>query len=552
MITKETETDSLIGMHLPRTLTELRAEAACHLLQAYPESSMAVLFSGDCDEEGRFVVELAIGDKCPLKVDDKVAANSWSSDQLLHFPLCYKGQVVGELLIEDGETSEQKEKVAEILSHFAVAIINIKLNEEALRATDQYCASLQAFEKGVVLFQESDKEAVGARFLSLMSSVLGTQASALFVLDEVGNAGSKLRLSQALGIPEMMLEELRLEDESWWPETLLKGTLECFARADDDSFPPLAGIVPPALQSIIALPMRYHGVIAGLYMAFNVDLDDSQSHETLESVRRLSELGAALFHRFSLEESAVRERGLQTQLQIASNIQSRLIPSVAPDSKFIDCSWQSRPAQYVGGDYLDLVGSETGEVFSVIADVSGHGINSALLMTSFRSNFRSDCNHLEPCALLEKLNREVAHEVGDTGMFITAAAFKIKKDGRGFTYASAGHNALYLYRAHEDKVVELDSTGPSLGFLACARYESMDYTVEPQDVLLLYTDGIVEATAGEDPTNMYGDDRLKDCLRKNASRSAEEILNAVDEDLRMFTSSDTFEDDVSVSVIKIL
>ncbi|MHC5062541.1 MAG: PP2C family protein-serine/threonine phosphatase, partial [Planctomycetota bacterium] len=411
MSTNQVQADSLIGLHLPRSLTELRTEAACHLLQVFPESSMAVLFSGDCDEEDHFVVELAIGENCPLQVDEEVTFEAWHSEDLNRFPLSYKGHQVGSLLIEGQESPEQKERAAEILSHFAVAIINIKLNEEALRATDQYCASLQAFEKGVVLFQESDKEAVGARFLSLMSSVLGTQASALFILDKVGDPESALRLSQALGIPEMMLEDLRLEDGSWWPESLLKGAVERFDRKEDGSLPPLAGVIPPAMQSIVALPMRYHGVLAGLYMAFNVDLEDAMSHETLESARRLSELGAALFHRFSLEEAAVRERGLQTQLQIAANIQRRLIPSVAPESKFIECSWQSRPAQFVGGDYLDLVGSESGEVHSVIADVSGHGINSALLMTSFRSNFRSDCNHLEPCALLEKLNREVAHEV---------------------------------------------------------------------------------------------------------------------------------------------
>jgi serine phosphatase RsbU (regulator of sigma subunit) len=80
----------------------------------------------------------------------------------------------------------------------------------------------------------------------------------------------------------------------------------------------------------------------------------------------------------------------------------------------------------------------------------------------------------------------------------------------------------------------------------------MDYTIAPNDVLLLYTDGIVEATAGDDPANMFGDDRLKDCLHQNAERSAEEILAAVDDELRKFTSSETFEDDVSVSVIKIL
>jgi len=319
-MTNEAQADCLIGMHLPRTMAELRTEAACHLLRVLPDRNMAVLFSGASTDEGLFAVELSIGEGCPLILDSKVPSDAWTGGELEKFPVHYKGHSIGELQVEGEITPDQAEGIEEILLHFAVAIVNIKLNEEALRSTDQYCASLQAFEKGVVLFQESNKEAVGARFLSLTSAVLGIQASALFILEVIGDPDSPLGLDQAMGIPDVMLDELRLPDRTWWPATLLDGSLQCFERQEDDSFPPLGGIVPPVLNSIVAIPLRYHGVLAGLFLAFNVALQDAMMDERLESDRRLSELGAALFHRFGLEEAAVNERELKTQLQIAANI----------------------------------------------------------------------------------------------------------------------------------------------------------------------------------------------------------------------------------------
>lgn len=137
-------------------------------------------------------------------------------------------------------------------------------------------------------------------------------------------------------------------------------------------------------------------------------------------------------------------------------------------------------------------------------------------------------------------------------MFITAAAFKIDEDGRGFCYASAGHNSLYLFRADSGEIVELESTGPSLGFLQTSTFDIEHFKVQPGDILLLYTDGIVEALKADTEFEMYGDDRLKACLRRNAGKPAKEILADLDCDLKQFTGSETFEDDVSVSVIKII
>ncbi|MCA8941009.1 MAG: serine/threonine-protein phosphatase, partial [Planctomycetes bacterium] len=267
----------------------------------------------------------------------------------------------------------------------------------------------------------------------------------------------------------------------------------------------------------------------------------------LERARRLGELGAALFHRLCLEGDALKTREMETQLSIAATIQSRLIPTQPPQSETLTFSWQSNPADYVGGDYLDLLDDSNGTVHAIIADVSGHGINSALLMASCRAAYRADCRRVEPGKLMEILNNEVHNEVGDTGMFITAASLKLADDGT-CTYASAGHNPLFLFRAATKTVEQLDSTGPSLGFFPGMEFGTESILLEPGDCLLLYTDGIVEATNAQG--EMFGEVRLADALIEHADKNADSILWEIHVAMHKFLDTAKCDDDVSSAVIK--
>jgi serine phosphatase RsbU (regulator of sigma subunit) len=459
--------------------------------------------------------------------------------------------VIGRLLVDAEPDALDGRALRELLAHLGVALVNLHLGREARDSTDAYCASLQAFEEGVVLFQEQDPAAIGARFMSLLGAMLGTPAGALLLLERIGDKDSELVVDQCLGLPESLLDNLLTPAGTWWPPELLAGPTQLVRRDADGRLRGLDdAALPQLLRNIVACPLRYHGVLAGLGLLFNAPLDAPAFAAKLDSARRLAELGAALFHRLSLERDALRNRHLQTQLEIAATIQARLLPREAPDCPSLECAWRSKPAQNIGGDYLDLLTNELGDAFAVIADVSGHGIDSALMMTSFRSTYRADCRSLPPGALMTALNADVVNEVGPTGMFITAASLHIRHDARKLAYASAGHNPLLLYRAVSGALQDLDATGPSLGFVANAEYDQAELALHPGDVLLLYTDGVVEEA--DSRGEMFDIDRLRKCLAANAARSAADILNAIYADLAAFTGRVHTQDDVSVSVLKIL
>lgn len=540
---------TLLAPHFERTEANLRQQTVEALDALGGKTSTAVLFFAM--DGGSRIVELSQG-TCPFAVGDRVESGEWITPTILFRPLYYGEHQVGELLIDNAVEPGDLENIQDIGSHFASALVNLKLNDEALKTSDEYYAGLQALEEGVILFQERDKEAVSARFLSLLTSLVGTAPGAIYLLEQTGDPDSTLLLESALGVPEALLEELVREDGTWWPGTTLGQPPQVLLRDEQGSMPELDDQrVPAALTSVVTCPLKYHGLTVGVGLALNAP-EQQVTKSKLESIRRLGELGAAIFHRIRLEEVAVRSQEVETQLAIASRIQARLLPTEAPKSTSIECAWSSKPAQMVGGDFLDLISAEDGSVNAVIADVSGHGINSALLMTSFRATYRAECERHDPGEVLEILNREICNEAGDTGMFVTAASFRLSPDGRTASYASAGHNDVYLYRAATGAVECLESTGPSTGFFPGSDYEVVELDLQPHDILLLYTDGLVEAKQAGAEFEMYGDDRLQDLLVQNSTRPVDEILATILDDLATYAGTEMHDDDVSVSVIRVV
>ncbi|MCA8957060.1 MAG: serine/threonine-protein phosphatase, partial [Planctomycetes bacterium] len=417
------------------------------------------------------------------------------------------GWVVFDRLL-DSEVTWQLES---LLRHYSAGLANAVRLEEAQRTGDLLYSSLHALEDGVVLFQIQDMETAAARFLQLCLQAFGSRAGALYLLDNVDDPNSGLRLNQTLGLPDEMLGRLVCSvDDQPWASKLLTRPLTLLQRTESGVFPELRNdLLPDVLETVVGAPLRYHGVVAGVCVLLNVDPGLVQKG-SLGTNNHLLELGAAVFHRLHLQDVAVRNQSIHTQLEIASVIQAGFLPEKRLRCDIADVAWHSEMSAWVGGDYLDIL-QIGGELVATVSDVSGHGIDSALLMSSFRAAYRARANDHAPSDLLELLNETVASEVGDTGMFLTSVVVRIAADGRSLRLASAGHNDVYMYRAATGEIEVIESSGPSLGFFPRASFDEYDFTVASGDVLLLYTDGVVEAAApgppgSSDRGELFGDD----------------------------------------------
>ncbi|MFT4842400.1 MAG: serine phosphatase RsbU (regulator of sigma subunit) [Planctomycetota bacterium] len=540
--------ESLVSLHACRTQGDLEGEFKKGLATMLPGIDTALCLAQSVD--GEFEVRFVIGDGTPLQPLQLVTRESWSLPDAQRLSLIFKGNLVGELWLAAEPAAEVVAELQKALTHIAAAMVNLALNFESREATDEYCATLQALEEGIVLFQEPDPEALMARLLSLASGMVNAMAGALYVLDEIGNPNSELTLQQSSGMPEQLLASFRGADDSPWPLSLIDSAAQVATRDEAGSIAGLADdCAPDVLQEIVILPLRYHGVQAGLCLLFNPRTEAAQAREYIGRLVSFGQLAAALLHRLHLERLKESSISIGRELQIAETIQKRLVPSEAPPNENYEFAWQSIAAKSIGGDYVDFVTSDIGEICAIVADASGHGINSALLMSSFRANYRGHASWLEPSELTVSLNNEVVHEVGPTGMFITAVLIRIEPESNEMTLCSAGHNPTMLYRAATGKVEQIDSHGPPLGFMADAEYEGYSGSLQPGDVLLLYTDGITEATDAE--LEMFGEERLERLLCAHGeSGTAQQVLDATLAELAAFTNQEHHEDDVSLMVIK--
>jgi sigma-B regulation protein RsbU (phosphoserine phosphatase) len=238
-------------------------------------------------------------------------------------------------------------------------------------------------------------------------------------------------------------------------------------------------------------------------------------------------------------------------MELARQIQSSLLPSVPPDLPGTELAGCCVPATHVGGDYYDYFRREDGVVDMVIADVSGHSIGAALLMVEARSVLCAQVHSFtSPGDILVSLNEILYEDLNQAGLFITLFYVKYDPLTRTLTYSNAGHVLPLISRASETSCWELDSEGLILGVRKTVAFEEKQLQMRAGDVLLLYTDGIIEARniAGE----LFGVARLCDILRINRAEPPLTIIDAVLREVTAFTGTTVLEDDVAMIVMKVM
>ncbi|MBL9078560.1 MAG: serine/threonine-protein phosphatase [Planctomycetes bacterium] len=241
---------------------------------------------------------------------------------------------------------------------------------------------------------------------------------------------------------------------------------------------------------------------------------------------------------------------LGKELTMARAIQRQILPANAVELAGFDVAAEYRACGAVGGDYFDYVPLADGRQMVVIADVSGHNLASGMMMVSARAMLRTLASvRSEPAQVFDQLAASMYDDLVRTERFLTAAAIAVRPCERTVDYVSAGHNDLLVYRAATDAVETVASESTILGFVPDPGYVSRQLRLAPGDCLLLFTDGITEATDAND--EMFGDDRLAALLAQLApGRSARAIVDGVLHELDRFRCGREGLDDVTIVAIR--
>ena len=263
------------------------------------------------------------------------------------------------------------------------------------------------------------------------------------------------------------------------------------------------------------------------------------------------DLGAVIGNMFFVTDMTEHKKSLV----LAAEVQRSLLPQESPEIQGLDIAGKIITCEEIGGDYFDfLSGTECpgGPFGVVVGDVTGHGVDAALLMTTARAFLRmraSQCGSISQ--IVTEMNRHLAQDVLDTGRFMTLFYMTIDVERGDLRWVRAGHDPALIYDPGQDDFEELKGAGLALGVDEEFAYEENIRTeLTTGQVVVIGTDGIWEARNrhGE----MFGKDRFREIVRHHAKAKANEILDAVYSELNSFTLGLKSEDDLTLVVIKIL
>jgi sigma-B regulation protein RsbU (phosphoserine phosphatase) len=240
---------------------------------------------------------------------------------------------------------------------------------------------------------------------------------------------------------------------------------------------------------------------------------------------------------------------LNNELEMARQIQLSILPHSIPKLPGLDIAARFLPMTSVAGDFYDFIQIDNKHIGILMADVTGHGLPSALIASMLQVALTSQAAHAsEPTKVLVGLNRALCGKFTDN--FVTAAYLYLDLGKNLLRYAGAGHPPVLQWRDSTGKTAKVLENGIVLGLFDEAEYQALEFPLEPGDRYVLYTDGIPEAA--NPAQEMYGLDRFVHFMETNTSLNASQFTDAFLAELADWTgqsADQAQQDDITLLVV---
>lgn len=274
-------------------------------------------------------------------------------------------------------------------------------------------------------------------------------------------------------------------------------------------------------------------------------------NEELTELQTVAEHATLGWKNALLSEDLREQERIKQDVLIAQHIQTAMLPSRTPESNVCDIAAITLPAREVGGDFYDYLPFSDGMLGLVVGDVSDKGVSAAMIMASTISTIRFAAEiESSPREILEAANRRLFRDTYRQ-MFSAVCFAVLDEHTLELHFTNAGLPKPLLVREGEAFLIEWSENGAHypLGMMQETEYHEERLQLQPDDILVLYTDGIIESAneAGEE----FGIRRLRDTVRSTASQSAQDILFQIVTEAQRHTEGTDQHDDVTMMVLRV-
>jgi sigma-B regulation protein RsbU (phosphoserine phosphatase) len=438
----------------------------------------------------------------------------------------------GRLLFAPGEGDWRRPKgpvVLALASGLRAAVLRQQLKEQSF-AVNYRGVELEAlYEVGLAIASTLNLEQLGEDILLRAVSLLDARRGALYL-----RSAGRLVLDHTLGgdaRPDLPLDDPQVA------QVLRQGL-----GSDQDLL--------PGARYLMAVPVGAEPNSRGILLVADKESrsgvgpfpDPDRRTLALFANQAATALETAYLHRQALE----KER-LEREIELAADIQRRLLPTTFPVVENFELAGWSRPARHVGGDFYDLMRTREGRIGAVLADVSGKGLPAALMVSTIHSALRLlvEQEEIGP-ELVRLLNRHISASTAPN-KFITLLLAELDPVSSEVRFVNAGHNPGLVIRSGGE-VEELGSGGLPLGLFGESSYQGGHLHLEAGDLMCIYSDGLTEC---ESPTDEeFGQPRLIDLLRSSSERSLSDVIRHVDAAVTDFAQGLNQVDDQTLVLIR--
>ena len=335
----------------------------------------------------------------------------------------------------------------------------------------------------------------------------------------------------------------------------LRGMMEYhrapFLSNDPHSEPQLKGVeLDSDLRSLLCVPLLVRGKLTGLVAACNKHGEMGFDEEDQQLLAIMANQSAQILETTRLREEEEAHERLNRDVAMARDIQMRLLPDASPQIAGYDIAGCSVPAEMVGGDYFDYFELEDGRLGICLADVSGKGVPASLLMSNLQATLRGQALMHNTASECVRWSNRLLYRSTTPDKFATLFYCILDPRTHELTYCNAGHERPLLMSCSGTgpRVEELTGGGLVLGVLDDFEYTEGRMIVEPDSLLLLYSDGLTDAVDAVD--RPFRVEAVEEVLCSLKKPSAEEILAALLEAVKKHSAGVPAFDDVTLIAIR--